>query len=236
MNVNQMKTIVALFSVSALLITTGCGEGEPGDTVDQAEYGSAEFAVLRADLDTDRINIPAEDEDAQRFDPELADRLNDVFALNGEVPEEEEVDDRLDIGLQHIPDAMTSSATLNLKSQGPVCADMDTWKEFSHQSCEMQGGHLKAINPGGECGQDFYAGTTFLCVFLDTNGDEVGAKKFQSFTVGGRGTCKPYDSFVEYAADLCNGEENLREKHILGSCDLGTSEEGYSAVRYTCEV
>lgn len=235
MNVNPMNKIVALLSVSALLITTGCGdEGDHSDAVNQGEYGSAEFAILSIDHAEDRIEIPVENTD--RFDAELADRLADVFGLNGEIPEEPEESPRIEVDIDHIPDAMLSSGTLTLKSNGPVCADMDTWKEFSHQTCDAQGGHLKAISPGGECGNGFYAGTTFLCTFLDTNGEEIDAKKFQTFTVGGRGTCKPYASFLEYAAHVCDGEENLREKHILGSCDLGTSEDGYSAVRYTCEV
>jgi hypothetical protein len=236
MNVNQMKTIVALLSVSALLITTGCGgEGEAGEAYETAEYGNAEFAILRADTSQEHIRVPVD----QVLAVDLAGQENPfsaVLGLYGELPDSHDLNEMPEVEMDNIPDAAPTASMLNLKSNGPVCADMDTWKEFSHQSCEIMGGHLKAIVPGGECGENFYAGTTFLCTFLNTNGDEIDAVKMQSFTVGGRGTCKPYSSFVEYAAHLCNGEENLREKHILGSCDLGTSEEGFSAVRYTCEV
>lgn len=237
MKTSNMNTIVALLSVSALIITTGCGdEGAENHQGASAELGQAEFAILSTDLDTHRVNVEVSDVLAVNIDTQ--DRQELMAAVNTDLnlPDPENLELDIESDLDAIPDAPPMASQLNLESQGPVCAKMGTWKEFSHKTCNAMGGKLSVIAPSNECGAEHYAAAVFLCTFENEHGEEVHAQKFESFTLGGRSTCKPYEAFSEFAASLCNGAENIREKHILGSCDRFGSEEGFSAVRFTCEV
>jgi len=237
MNVSKMNTIVALLSVSALIVTTGCGEEMtdkyPGES---PETGQAEFAILSADLEAHHIVVDTTDLLAVDIDSEERNLMMAAIHHDLNVTDPQDLEYDIELDFDAVPDAPPVASQLNLESQGPVCAQMDTWKEFSHKTCDSMGGKLDAISPSNQCGAEHYAGTVFQCAFEDTNGEELEPRKFESFTLGGRSTCKPYAAFADFAASICNGAQNIREKHILGSCDRFGSEEGFSAVRFTCEV
>jgi len=235
MNHINTTRIISVLCAAALLITAGCGDESHYDDSGHAELSQAEFAIVSIDEElaypsVDVADLLAVDTDAEERILMLASFQNELTVPNPEAFESE-----LAFDMSHIPDAPPVATQLNLDSQGPVCARVDTWKNFSHKSCNAIGGWLSGINTGSQCGADHYASTVFTCDFEDENGDEMATRKFESFTLGGRSTCKPYRAFADYAIELCGGAQNLREKHILGSCDRLGSEDGFSAVRFTCE-
>jgi hypothetical protein len=232
-----MNTVVALLSVSALIITTGCGDEATGHYPEAPpETGQAEFAILSADLDSHYRAVEVSDLLAVDIDSEERNSMMAAIHNDLSVTDLEELELDINLDIDAVPDAPPVASQLNLESQGPVCARTETWKEFSHKTCTSFGGRLSAIAPSNQCAEEHYAGMVFQCIFEDSHGDVIKARKFESFTLGGRSTCKPYEAFADFAASICDGAENIREKHILGSCDRFGSEEGFSAVRFTCEI
>ena len=229
------NTIASLLCATALLVTAGCGdETSIEESGAPPEVGQTEFAILSADTQLAHINF----EHVVEVDTSADQDVLMLAALNEElsISEPEDFGDRIDLTIDALPDAPPVAAQLSLENQGPVCAGVDTWKELSHKTCDMMGGWLSAVSLSNECGSEYFGTNVFQCSFDSDNSEEVTARKFQSFTLGGRSTYKPYAAFADYAAEICGGSQNLREKHILGACDRFGSEDGFSAIRFTCEV
>ena len=228
------NTIVSLLCATALLVTAGCGdETSIEESGAPPEVGQTEFAILSADTQLAYINT----EHVVEVDTSADQDVLMLAALNEElsISEPEDFGDRIDLTIDALPDAPPVAAQLSLENQGPVCAGVDTWKELSHKTCDMMGGWLSAVSLSTNAAASTSA-PTFFNVLSTATTARKSPLEFQSFTLGGRSTCKPYAAFADYAAEICGGSQNLREKHILGACDRFGSEDGFSAIRFTCEV
>jgi hypothetical protein len=236
MNISSKRLWVVLVSVSALGVTTGCGdETVPEDSGTVSEVGQAEFAILRADIDSHNVDVDVSD--ILMVDVNVEQRNLMMAAIQNDLnlAAPDTFAEYAEINMHSIPDSPSSASQLTLESHGPVCANIETWKEFAHKTCSARDARLTAISTSIQCGEDYYNGAVFQCVLDDENGREIEVRKFETFTLGGQSTCKPYQVFADHAAELCGGAQNLSEKHILGSCDRYGSEDGFTAIRFTCE-
>ena len=116
------------------------------------------------------------------------------------------------------------------------CAPNREWKNFASSVCLQFESKLTGYEPNAHCSGADYAGATYICSELDENLEPVNHRKIMSFILGGRGVCKDFATFQNFAHEICGTTAEIVEKKPLTSCESGGSASMFQTVRFTCEI
>lgn len=228
-NLNTVNTLVA--STAFALLTIGCGEMSDdyvGSNYQSNGQGTVvEFQALPEAVElAANIVSPTEDVPTRHID------------IDTDVIDDIDLQDRLaDTDFEYVelePTEDTAGAEDEAEStpgMGDGYGSRIEWKNLMLSVCDWLGGSLSDNTFGPERRGLGYNAVNFYCNFSDDY--EI---KYESFVVGGEGSCKPNADFNVAAEAVCDSIDNVVLHKGLGDCGGDKSNPYSSAMLFVCKA